>query len=375
MPMRRLRIFCLLFALALTTFGCSDSKTPEVSEKTTEVPPQESIPPDHSPRSPSETDWFEDVTSQTGINATYHSGQDAKLYTILETVGGGVAMLDYDQDGDMDLFFPGGGEIHKNPAKVTGKPSRLYRNKGDWKFSDVTEEMGLDQSVDYSHGCAVSDFNRDGWPDLFLTCYGQSRLYQNQKGQSFSDVTETVGLAFSSWSTAVTWADVNRDGWPDLYVAGYVKWELDPNEICEAGEKNIRDVCPPQKYPAARDRLFLNRQGQRFEEVTDQAQLSTEGKGLGVLAADFNHDGWLDLYVANDGVANQMYLGGADFPLREVGEASGTAFNEFGAPEGSMGLDYADFNGDGRGDLFVTNFEMEDNSLYRHIEGYAFVHS
>lgn len=374
MPMRHFRIFGLLICIAPVSLGCSDSKTSELSATKTDAKTEESAPQSNTPRVSRESDWFEDVTAQTGIEATYRSGQEAKLYTILETVGGGVAIFDFDQDGDMDLFFPGGGVISKNPATVTGKPSMLYRNDGDWHFTDVTKETGLDQLGDYSHGCAVNDFNRDGWPDLFMTCYGQSRLYRNDKGQSFSDVTSESGLTFSNWSTAVTWGDVNRDGWPDLYIAGYVDWNLDPEEKCKAGENHIRDVCPPQKYAAARDRLFLNREGQSFEDVTEQAQLSTEGKGLGVLAADLNRDGWLDFYVANDGVANQLYLGGPEFPFREVGEASGTAFNEFGAPEGSMGLDFSDFNGDGRGDLFVTNFEMEDNSLYHHVEGHAFVH-
>ncbi len=351
--------------------GCAGSKTSSPSAKEVRPKPVANL----VPRALQESDWFEDVTAETGVQAIYHSGQEAKLYTILETVGGGVAGLDFDQDGDLDLFFPGGGKLLKDPPQVQGLPSKLYRNEGDWKFVDVTQEMGLNHAGDYSHGCAVNDFNRDGWPDVFVTCYGESRLYKNESGEKFVDVTQQAGLAFSSWSTAATWGDVNRDGWPDLYVAAYVDWKLNPQENCEDPNTKIRDVCPPQKYAAARDRLFLNQQGNRFEEVTEQANLSKLGKGLGVLAADFNRDGWLDFYVANDSVANHLYLGGPAFPLEEVGQVSGTAFNELGAPEGSMGLDFSDFNGDQRGDVFVTNFEMEDNSLYQHEQGKAFRHA
>ncbi len=364
----------LMLLAAWVWQGCAETEIPSPA-KTPSATRIESAVDAPTPRPPLADDWFEEVTSQTGVKSIYRSGRDAGFYSILETVGGGVAVFDYDQDGDMDLFFPAGGQMQNGPPAVRGLPGTLYRNEGDWSFRDVTRDAGLEEPGDYSHGCAVSDFNRDGWPDLFVTCYGQSRLYRNENGKRFSDVTHVAGLADSSWSTAAAWGDVNRDGWPDLYVASYLNWRLDPQDVCEDPGEKTRDVCPPQKYPAAMDRLFLNHQGMRFEDVTEQAQLSREGKGLGVVAADLNRDGWLDFYVANDAVANQMYLGGPTFPFRDAAPTSGTALNEFGAPEGSMGVDFSDYNGDGRGDLFLTNFEMEDNSLYRHLDRDVFVHA
>jgi len=310
-------------------------------------------------------DWFEPVEA---IDFTYRSGRESGQYSILESVGGGVAMIDFDNDGDLDLVFAGGGTI--DATSVMGHHLGAFRNDGNWQFVDVTAQLGLDVPLDYSHGVTVCDFNRDGWPDLFVTTYGQCKLFRNNQGV-FRDVTQTCGLDFVGWSTGAVWFDANQDSWPDLFVIGYVEW-TPGGPLCI---DRVQDVCPPQRYPAAKDRLFINQGGARFTEQGSGSGIVTGGKGLGVVASDFNGDGFVDLYVANDVVANQLYYGQGDGTFEELANLAGVAVNAVGAPEGSMGVDFGDVDGDGRGDLWVTNFQFEDNSLYRNLDGQLFQHS
>ncbi len=318
-----------------------------------------------TPRAPSPDDWFEDVTDRSGIKFTYRNGRESEKYTLLESVGGGAALLDFDRDGDLDIFVTGGGTIGGTPVTTAGLPSVFYRNDGGWKFVDVTTEVGLAKGMDYSIGCSCVDFNRDGYPDLMVTGYPHCRLYRNTGRGGFEEVSEQVGLGFEGLHTASAWPDVNEDGWPDLFVAGYVTFDLKEGRKCGDDLRKIKDICGIWQYPSAPDRLFLNRQGKSFEEVSQQAGIRTDGKGLGVVAADLNEDGHVDIYVANDFTTNHLYLGNGDATFREIGLISGVASDEFGVPQGSMGVDIGDYDGDGRGDLFVTNYQLEDNILYR----------
>ncbi len=376
---KRLKV-CLAAIVCLPTLACNDSTTTSVMPNdTTHVSNPNRIPTPRvlvpaKPREPRPDDWFEDVTKRSGIDFAYHTGREAEQFTLLEAVGGGMALIDFDRDGDLDLFCTGGGKISHPPFKAIGLPGALFRNEGDWRFTDVTESAGLAVAGDYSLGCAVGDFDRDGFPDLFVTCYGQSQLFRNNAKGGFEDVTQAAGIRMSQFSSAATWADVDRDGWLDLYVVGYVDISQSPNGFCGDTENNIRDICGPFQYHPERDRLFRNRGNGTFEEISEIAGLSTEGKGLGVLAADLNDDGWIDFYVTNDTTSNHLYLGGPGLRFREAGIESGTALDEFGTPEGSMGVDWGDFDGDGLGDLWVTNYELEDNSLYRNLGSASFEH-
>ncbi len=313
-------------------------------------------------------DWFEDRTAASQVDFRYSTGREAGRFTILETVGGGVGIFDYDLDGQPDLFCIGGGTIDPATSAPSGRSCGLFRNQDGDRFRDVTVSSRLNPGTDYSHGCVSGDVNSDGFPDVLVTCYGQNCLLLNQGDGTFLDVTEEAGLrGATTWNTAAAFGDVNRDGELDLYVAGYVDWV--PSSV-----RNT-DVPPPQNYRPVPDHLYLNSGDGRFLDVSERAGVRQDGMGMGVVAADVNDDQRIDFYVANDVVENHLYLGTDGDTLREVGVLAGVAFNETGSPEGSMGVDCADVNGDGRFDLFVTNFEREDNSLYLNLGEGQFQHS
>ncbi len=318
-------------------------------------------------------DWFEDITAKSGVDVVYRTGRDAQRLAILETVGGGVCLFDVDGDGDLDLYVPGGGQLDSRTGAASGLPGALFRNDGDFHFLNVTTESGLSVATDYSHAAVAGDYDRDGDLDLFVTCFGQSRLYCNRAGM-FVDVTAEAGLTSQGWDVTAVFADLTGDGWPDLYVATYV--DFDSRNALPCGRLPDRpDVCPPQNYPALPDRLYVNQGDGSFQDRSAEAGVTQLGRGLGVLAADLNQDGWLDVYVANDGDANFLYWGGPEFPFKEGALMAGVAVSEKGAAEGSMGLDATDVDGDGRPELAVTNFELEDNDLYRNLGGGQFEHA
>ncbi len=328
------------------------------------------IPPGPKPRDARATDWFEDVTGQTRIHFAYRTGAEAGLYELLESVGGGVALLDFDQDGDLDIFLTGGGRFVGEPTRIDGYPSALYRNEGSMTFPDATRESGLGDETLYTHGAAVGDFDRDGWPDLLVAGLGGVRLFRNRAGAGFEDVTSRSGIVSPGWNTAAAWTDLNADGWLDLFVMTYAKWSPDPRRRC-INDAGLRDVCAPVDFPAEKDRVFLNQKDGTFEDVTDRAGPIAEGRGLGVVSADFNDDGHMDVFVANDVNENQLYLG--PLPFREEGILSGVALSTDGQREGSMGVDVLDVDRDGKLDLFYLNYATEDNSLRRNVGDGGFV--
>jgi hypothetical protein len=235
--------------------------------------------PDSPPAAPAEPDGppaFEDVTAASGVAFTYRNGEESDRYTILESLGGGVAAFDYDRDGKLDLFFPGGGVIEPTtPVTVRGLPGRLYRNLGGWKFADATAATGLGAAPFYSHGAFAADYDRDGFPDLFVTGFGGVALYHNEpdgKGsRRFVERAQAAGLADPRWATAAAWADLDGDGFPDLYVCHYVDWTPAHDPACPGGGGAARDVCPPQRFGPLQDRLYRNNGDGTFTDLTSAA--------------------------------------------------------------------------------------------------------
>jgi hypothetical protein len=268
-----------------------------------------------SPGQPLPEDWFEDVTTASGIDFRYRNGQEGGLFYILETLGGGAALLDYDRDGDLEIFLTGGGTISSTPPRVTGLPSAFFRNEGRLRFADVTTSARLETPGDYSHGCFATDFDCDGYADILVTAYGRCRLFQNLGDGTFSDVSTIAKLESPGWWTAAAWGDIDRDGLPDLFVTGYLKWSPEKDQPC-LSKKKQREVCGPNRYHAADDRVYRNRGDGTFEDVSQPIGLLFGGNGLGVVAADINSDSLLDFYVANDETDNFLYLGGSVWARR-----------------------------------------------------------
>jgi enediyne biosynthesis protein E4 len=323
--------------------------------------------------------WFEEVTAGSGLDFTYRNGEEAGEWTILESLGGGVALLDYDGDGLLDIFVTGGGYFDgPKHDQIKGYPCKLYRNLGGWKFQDVTHEVGLDREWWYTHGVAVADYDRDGWPDLLVTGYGRIALFHNESdgagGRKFVDVSEKVGLKDDLWSTSAGWADIDGDGFPDLYVCHYCDWSFTNNPPCQGQARGVaRDVCPPQQFKPLVHALFKNEGGKSFRNIATEQGFAAKGSGLGVVLVDVNGDGRPDIFVANDGNDKFLFLnrGGK---LQEKATAAGVARDDMFKPNGSMGVDAADYNGTGRASLWVTNFQTELHGLYRNDGNEHFVH-
>jgi hypothetical protein len=338
-------------------------------------------------------DWFADRTAGSGIEFAYRNGEEVSPphLTILESLGGGGAALDFDGDGRLDLYLCGGGRFAGADRRtIEGLPGRLYRNLGGFRFQDVTAAAGLDALAGgrpwfYSHGAAVADYDRDGWPDLLVTGYGRVALFHNEPdgkgGRRFADVSAAAGLDRGvTWATSAGWADFDGDGRPDLYVCQYVDWSWAKHPDCTYDGKTA-DVCPPKRFDGLPHKVFRNLGGGRFEDVSATAGLVPGGpaasKGLGLVVADVNADGKPDVYAANDTVANLLYVNrSAPGAIRfeERGMLSGVALDGSGSPNGSMGADAGDPDGTGRPSLWCTNYENELHALYRNVSAGDRVH-
>ncbi|HEY7425816.1 MAG TPA: CRTAC1 family protein [Gemmataceae bacterium] len=324
---------------------------------------------------------FREVAEEAGIRWTYTNGEEANHFAIIESLGGGIGLLDYDGDGLLDVFIPGGGSFAGPDKKqLVGHPCKLYHNLGGWKFRDVTAEVGLAGPWFYTHGCAVSDYDRDGWPDLLVTGWRRLALFHNEpidpqnasRGRHFVDVTEKAGLTSGSWSNSAGWADLDGDGYPDLYICHYVDWSFANHPTDCTYDGKTRDVCAPRKFSGLTHKLFRNNGNATFTDVSTEAGLHKgardASKGLGVVLVDLNGDGKPDIYVANDTTGNYLYINHCQagrFHFEEVGLFSGVARDGRGSATGSMGVEAADYDGTGKPSLWVTNYENELHSLYK----------
>lgn len=316
---------------------------------------------------------FADVTEDAGLSFHHFNGMSGELY-FPEMMGSGVGLLDYDGDGDLDIYLVQGHMLGGKPlTAATFKPrhplplvDRLYRNDsgpGGLKFVDVTAASGL-VAGGYGMGVAVGDFDNDGRPDLYVSNFGSNQLWRNLGDGRFADVTAAAGIDDPRWSVSATWLDFDRDGWLDLYVGNYVDFSFANAKPCRSST-SARDYCSPLVYQPLVDSLFRNRGDGTFEDVSLDAGIRGDfGGALGVIAADFNGDRWPDIYVANDGVPNQLWINGRDGRFANDALLAGAGVNMDGSPEASMGVDAADFDGDGDEDLFMTHLARETNTLY-----------
>ncbi len=317
---------------------------------------------------------FEDITPAAGIRFRGENGATADKL-ILETMGSGLGWLDYDGDGRLDLVFVNGGG---RPGSAAAKTDRLalYRNDGNGRFADVTGRARLNGSFDtYGLGVAAADYDNDGDTDFLLTGYPRSVLFRNNGDGTFTDMTaRAANLNQGELATSAGWFDYDRDGRLDLLIANYVSdFSWDRAIYCGEKRPGYRAYCHPDVYKGASPRLYRNLGDGRFEDVTARAKvLNREGKGLGVALADFNDDGWPDIFVANDGVRNFLYWNRGNGEFEEAGVMAGVGFSEDGEAEAGMGVDAADVDGDLRPDLYVTHLDFELNRLYANLGGEAF---
>ena len=307
---------------------------------------------------------FKDVTRESGVAFTHTSGAHGRKF-LPETMGSGVVVFDYDGDGRPDLFFVNGAEW-PGPKRVPSYPA-LYRNRGDGTFEDVTKRAGL-QFESYGIGAAAADYDNDGHVDLFVNGLGPDHLFHNRGDGTFEDVTKRAGVSDPAFGSSATWLDYDRDGRLDLFVCNYVQWTPETDIYCTLDGAS-KSYCTPESYKGATDRLFRNRGDGTFEDVSRKAGVENpNGKSLGVVAIDYDGDGWLDLAVANDTQPNYLYHNKRDGTFEEVGKAAGIAYSEEGKARGAMGIDAADYDGSGRDSLLVGNFSNEMLALY-HNEG------
>jgi hypothetical protein len=307
---------------------------------------------------------YTDVRKAAGITFFQDSTQtDEKYY--LETMGTGVGWIDYDQDGLMDLYFvqSAATDIYKPPHPLR---SALYHNNGDGTFTDVTEKAGVGGEGHYGQGVAVGDFDNDGWPDLYVTGYGRAILYHNNHDGTFTNVTAKAGVADEGgWSTSAGWFDYDKDGWLDLVVTNYIDWSPKNNLWCGERGPGYRSYCNPGNYKGQRTKLYHNNHDGTFTDVSVKSGVGLpESKGMGLVLADFDNDGWPDIAIANDTWPNFLFLNNHDGTFKDVSLISGLAASEDGKYEAGMGIDAADVNGDGLLDVYITHLDLELNRLY-----------
>ena len=346
--MRILPSVAIVLALTAGLIGAENSKTAE-----------------HAPPTAAR---FVDVTSKVGVRFEHVAPHTSKKY-LLETMGSGVALFDYDNDGRLDIFLVNGADV-SDPSPMGAVPrktapkywNRLYHQKPDGVFEDVTVKAGL-QGEGYGMGVAVGDYDNDGHEDLFVTAYGGNRLYHNNGDGTFTDVTEKAGVVGSGWSTSAAWVDLDGDGLLDVVVLRYLQWDF-VDIWCGERKQGYRSYCHPDQFQPVAPLVYHNDGNGHFTEISKEAGLSKPGKGLGVAIADFDRDGHVDLFIANDSVPEFLYQNKGNGTFEEVGLLSQAALDGDGRAYAGMGVDFADYDNDGWPDLVVTNLAYQKYALY-----------
>jgi len=310
---------------------------------------------------------FEDVTDKAGIRFRHFNAASSKKY-ILETMGSGCAWIDFDTDGLLDAFFVNGGAT---PEVRPSEPPKhaLFRNLGNGSFAEVTTAARVGGDGSYGMGVAVGDYNNDGYPDLFVSGYPHSVSYLNNGNGTFTDTTDTAGLRHKGLlASSAGWFDYNRDGYLDLLVLNYVDWSYEKETYCGRPEPGYRAYCDPKNYSGISPTLYRSNRDGTFTDVTRETKLQNrDGKGLGMVLADFDDDGWTDVFIANDGVRNFYYRNTGKGTFEDLTYESGAGLSDDGKAEAGMGTDASDYNLDGLLDLYVTHLNHELNRIYRNL--------
>ena len=336
-----LPIFIIIFSVLLFLSGSENGRT-------------------QKPNPIHETVKFTDITKDVGIQFRDENGESGKKYFI-EPLGRGLALFDYDNDGDLDLYLVNGSDL-QSTISSNRETNRLYRND-DGKYVDVTSTASVGDTG-YGLGCCVGDYNNDGHADLYVTNYGPNILYMNNGDGTFSDVTDSAGVAGSQLSSGCAFLDYNADGLLDLYVVNYVQFNIDTNPICS--RKGVPTYCTPEVLEAEADRLYHNNGDNTFTDVTEKAGITAPpGKGLGVVCGDVDNDGDIDIFIANDTTPNLLYINSGNGTFTEDALFAGVALSEDGQAFSGMGANLGDYDNDGYLDVVITNFQDQVNNLYR----------
>ena len=311
--------------------------------------------------------FFRDITRQSGIDFRHINSPTPDKY-MPETMGSGAIFFDFNNDGYVDVFLVNSGSL-VNQKPTSQAQSKLYRNNGNVTFTDVTARSGI-VVHGYGMGGCAADYDNDGWDDLYVTAFGENTLYHNNGDGTFTDVTAKAGVGLNSWSASCAFGDIDNDGYVDLFVTNYVDFALHNNKYCGDYAKGIRAYCHPNVYNGLSDKLYHNNGDGTFADITRKAGIeSTLGKGLGVVFGDYNNDGWLDIFVANDSVPNFLFENQRDGTFKEVALWAGVAVDGNGKPGAGMGADFADYDNDGWLDIFVTHLDLESHTLYHNNHG------
>jgi hypothetical protein len=366
---------CLIASISLLA-GCKKAPTNEPSTTPVAASHPAPTPPDSTPAvaptpsvssvnlaataRPSGPIEFTDITTQAGIRFKHNSGAFGKKY-LPETMGSGVCFIDYDNDGWQDILLINSMDW---PGRKTGSSyPALYHNNKDGTFTDVTWQAGLAVEM-YGLGCAVGDYDNDGYDDIFITTVGSNHLFRNLHNGKFADMTTKAGVADPGFSASAVWFDYDNDGKLDLFVTHYIEWSIDSDQYCSLDNKN-KSYCTPQRFKGQSSTLFHNKGDGTFENVTKKAGLyDPTGKALGVAMLDYDNDGWIDLFVSNDTEPNKLYHNNRDGTFTDVGVAAGLAYGEAGTARAGMGTDAADYDNSGWQSLVLGNFTNESMSLY-----------
>jgi len=309
---------------------------------------------------------FREVAEQAGLDFVLQNSPTPRKHMI-ETMAGGVAAFDYNNDGKVDIFFTNGAAI---PSLEKDSPkffNRLYRNDGGMKFTDVTREAGV-AGAGYSMGAAAADYNNDGHTDLFVAGVYRNILYRNLGNGKFEDVTEKAGIKSDKWSVAAGWFDFDNDGWLDLFVVNYAHWTPEFDRYCGDRERNLRVYCHPKYFEGLPNTLYRNRRDGTFEDISKESGIAEHiGRGMSLAFADYDNDGFTDVFVTNDNLPNFLFRNRGNGTFEEVALEAGVALTNNGAPIASMGADFRDFNNDGLCDINVTALAGETFPLFRNV--------